>query len=141
MIVVDASLAMKWILWEADSGEALEFLNTHGRELVAPDLIYLEVASGIVRRANDNPEIGSVAVRALEKWTTAWSDHVVKNYRVTRRRLFAASSIALELRHKLPDCVYLALAQELGCELATCDSRFREKALSFFPHIKLLDKY
>src|SRR3954468_1902069 len=101
MIVVDASVALKWLRWEADSLDALRFLRDH--ELVAPELIFLEVASGIVNHVNRNPATRTDALRALEKWTIAWSDHVVKNYRVTQRRLFAASNLALRIGHKLAD--------------------------------------
>ena len=92
MIVVDASLAVKWILWEADSLQAIDFLRRHGRELAAPELIFIEVAGVIVRRGNQHKSLRADALRALEKWTTAWSDHFVRNVRVTQRRLFQASS-------------------------------------------------
>jgi predicted nucleic acid-binding protein len=141
MIVVDASLAAKWMLWEADSLAALEFLEAPGRELCAPELIYIEVAGAIVRRGNEDKSIQADALRALQKWTVAWSDHVVKNYRVTQRRLFVASSMALRIGHPLKDCLYLALAKELGCDLATCDARFREKASTLYPRIRLLPEY
>ena len=141
MIVVDASLAVKWMLWEADSAQALEFLRAPARELAAPELIFIEVAAVIVRQGNMNKAIQPDALRALEKWTIAWSDHVVKNYRVTQRRLFRASSLALQLGTPLKDCIYLALAMELRCELATCDARFRDKAAPLYPLVRLLSEY
>ena len=141
MIVVDASLAVKWMLWEADSPQALAFLRAPPGELAAPELIFIEVAGVIVRQANINKAIQPDALRALEKWTVAWSDHVVKNYRVTQRRLFRASSLALRLGTPLKDCIYLALAMELRCELATCDARFRDKAGLLYPSVRLLSEY
>lgn len=138
MIVVDASLAVKWMLWEADSPHALSFLQAPAREIAAPDLIFIEVAGVIVRQGNMNKTIQADALRALQKWTVAWSAHVVKNYRVTQRRLFRASSVALQLGTPLKDCIYLALAMELSCDLATCDARFRDKAIALYPHIRLL---
>ncbi len=141
MIVVDASLAVKWLLWETDTPAAIDFLRSHGGELAAPELIFLEVAGVIVRRANENKSIHADALRALEKWTIAWSDHVVKNFRVTQRRLFRASSLALRLGHPLKDCLYLALAQELRADLATCDAKFRTRALSLYPPIRLLSEF
>ena len=140
MIVVDASLAVKWMLWEADTPDALAFLGSN-RELAAPELLFVEVAGVIVRRGNEKKELRADALRVLEKWTIAWSDHVVKNYRVTQRRLFTGSSLALRLGNPLKDCIYLALAMELRCELATCDARFRTRALPLYPRIKLLGEY
>lgn len=141
MIVVDASLAVKWMLWEADSPEAVNFLDSHGDALAAPELIFVEVAGVIVRQGNQNKALHADALRTLEKWMVAWSDHVLKNYRVTQHRLFEASSLALILGHPLKDCLYLALARELGAELATCDKKFRDKALPLYPGIKLLGDY
>jgi predicted nucleic acid-binding protein len=141
MIVVDASLAAKWMLWEEDSLAAFEFLKRYRREIAAPELIFIEVAGAIVRRGNENKAIQADALSALQKWTIAWSDHVIKHYRVTQRRLYAASSMALRIGHPLKDCVYLALAKELGCELATCDARFRDKAAPLYAPVKLLRDY
>lgn len=141
MIVVDASLAVKWMLWEEDSAAALGFLRRFGRELAGPDLVFVEVAGAIVRRANERKDIREDAFRAIQKWTVAWADHAVKTYRVTQRRLSAASALAINLGHPLKDCIYLALAAELDCDLATCDARFRSKAIDVYPRIKLLTDY
>jgi predicted nucleic acid-binding protein len=141
MIVVDASLAVKWMLWEADSPTALAFLREPGLEFAAPELIFIEVAGVIVRRGNENKALHADALRALQKWTIAWSDHIVKHYRVTERRLFTASSMALSIGHPLKDCVYLALAKELNSDLATCDAKFRDKASTLYPRIRLLADY
>jgi predicted nucleic acid-binding protein len=141
MIVVDASLAVKWILWEADSPLAIDFLRRHGRELAAPELIFIEVAGVIVRRGNQDKSLRPDALRALQKWTTAWSDHLVRNVRVTQRRLFNASGMALTIGHPLQDCIYLAVAKEMDAELATCDAKFRDRALALHPRIRLLADY
>jgi predicted nucleic acid-binding protein len=141
MIVVDASLAAKWILNEADSPAALNFLFKHGRDLSGPELIFIEVASAIVRRGNEGTVDRKDALRALDKWTIAWSDHVIKRFETTQRRLFNASALALELGHPLKDCIYLGLAVELDCELATCDAKFAEKAVVRHPAVRLLSDY
>jgi predicted nucleic acid-binding protein len=141
IVVVDASLAVKWMLREADSPAALALLRNPTIDFAAPELIFLEVAGVFVRRGNMDKALQADVLRALEQWTIAWSDHAVKNYRVTQRRLFEASSLALQLGTPLKDCVYLALAMELGCDLATCDVRFRDKALPLYPRIRLLSDY
>jgi predicted nucleic acid-binding protein len=139
VIIVDASLAVKWFLWERDSAQALDFLQAH--DLAAPELILVEVAAQLVRRGNMNKVLKPDALTALEKWTIAWSDHAVKNVRVTQRRLFDASRLALDLGTPLKDCIYLAVAIENECDLATCDARFREKALPLYSRIRLLSDY
>lgn len=139
MIVVDASLAVKWLLWEPDTPQALAFLNDS--DVAAPELIYVEVAGVLVRRGNMDKSNQTDVLRALERWTVAWSDHAVKNIRVTQRRLFEASTLALRLGTPLKDCIYLAVAIENECDLATCDVRFQAKALSLYPRVRLLSEY
>ena len=141
MIVVDASLAAKWMLWEADTRIALRFLLHHGRGLCGPDTLFTEVAGAIVRRANQRQGIETDALEALRKWTVAWGQHVVKPHRVTQRRIYEAGKIAITLGHPLKDCIYLALAVELRCELATCDLKFLTKARRLYPAVRLLEEF
>jgi predicted nucleic acid-binding protein len=49
-----------------------------------------------------------------------------------------AAALALDLGHPLKDCVYLAMAMELGCDLVTCDARFAEKACEAWAGVRLL---
>ncbi|OYU14757.1 MAG: hypothetical protein CFE37_09085 [Alphaproteobacteria bacterium PA4] len=138
MIVVDASLAAKWLLWEADSQAALQFLGRHRDEICGPDILFVEVASAIVRRGNMDKRLGEDALRALDKWTQSWRDHAVRPYPVTPQRLFDAGKLALALGHQIYDCLYLALAIELDGELVTCDIKFAEKAIGVWPRVRLL---
>lgn len=126
MIVVDASLATKWLLWEADTRHARRISSSLR-------------SRAIVRRANERKDIEDDALEALRKWITRWGEHVVKPYRITQNRLFQAGRLAIQLGHPLPDCIYLVLAMELSCELATCDARFRDRAIDIYPDIRLLD--
>lgn len=141
IVVVDASLAVKWMLWEADSRDALRFLVANEYELCGPDLLFTEVAAAIVKRANMDKDIAPDALLALRKWTIAWGEHAVKAHRVTQRRLYEAGKLAITLGHPLKDCIYLALAIEFGCPLATCDARFLPKARTIYPDVKLLGEF
>ena len=141
IVVVDASLATKWMLWEANSRDALRFLYHRDREVCGPDFLFVEVAGAIVKRANQNRAIASDALEALRKWTVAWGDHVVRPHRVTQRRLYEAGKLAISLGHPLKDCVYLALAMEFSCPLATCDERFLRKASGLNADIRLLQDF
>ena len=55
--------------------------------------------------------------------------------------LHRAALIALTLGHPLADCIYLSLARELRCGLATCDGKFVERAVRLYPEIRLLEDY
>jgi predicted nucleic acid-binding protein len=141
IVVVDASLAAKWMLWEADSRAALEFLLRKDHELCAPDLLFTEVAAAIVKRANMRKDIAADALEALRKWTIAWGEHAVRPHRVTQRRLYEAGKLAVTLGHPLKDCIYLGLAMELDCLLATCDAKFVARARTVHPKVKLLHEF
>jgi len=141
MIVVDASLAVKWLFREADTPEAFDFLQRHRGALVAPELIFIEVAGVIVRRANEIQSYRDDALDTARLWERTYSEQGIKGFRLTPRRLATASTMALTIRHPLKDCFYVALARELNCELATCDVKLRDKASSFYPNIRLLADY
>ncbi len=141
MIVVDASLAAKWFLREPETQDALQFLADHGHRLCGPDLLFSEVAGAIVRRANMAVWTVAEATEALEKWAEGWARGEIEAHRVTSYILYEGGKLALTLGHPLSDCIYLALAIELGCELATCDAKFRAKAVGLYPTIRLLADY
>jgi predicted nucleic acid-binding protein len=128
MIVVDASLAAKWIFWETDSEEALDFWNTNAGDLGAPDLIALEVASAIVRRANMEKLLAEDMKEALAKWSRLLSGSSIQQFRMTTNRILSSSRMAIDIGHPLKDCIYLLLAMELDCDFVTCDARFAKKA-------------
>jgi predicted nucleic acid-binding protein len=138
--VVDASLAAKWILRETDSPAALAVLADERRRFAAPDVIFVEVAGACVRRANMDKAVQADAIHALDEWATIWSDHMIAGYAITPGRLLEAADLAVRLGAPLKDCLYLALAQELDCDLLTCDVRFRDKALGISARVKLLSE-
>jgi predicted nucleic acid-binding protein len=141
MIAVDASVAAKWLFRENGSEQALRFLQQFKGQLVAPDLIYVEVAGAIVRRNNSDNAYRQSARIVLASWVEACRSDVVRSYRLTPELLADASRIALEIGHPLKDCLYLSLAMDLGCELATADIRFRDKARPLNGAVRLLDEY
>lgn len=138
MIVVDASLAVKWLFEESGSDRAMKLLKEQD-SLVAPDLIFVEVAGVIVRQGNQIKSYRPDALKTLEIWAFTYFEHVIKPYPATSQRLFAASEMALRIGHPLKDCIYMVLALELGCPLVTCDVRFRDKARPLGDTVTLLE--
>jgi predicted nucleic acid-binding protein len=141
VIVVDASLAVKWIIRETDTEAALRFLRANQGNLHAPDLFFAEVASAVVRRCNEGEMPKPIALRTLQKWSASWSEELVQRHFINSRRLLTAGMIALEMSHPIKDCIYLALAMEQDRELATCDHRFQKRAVALYPKVKLLRDY
>jgi predicted nucleic acid-binding protein len=118
-LVIDASVAVKWVVPEPDS-ERAELLLDHG--LVAPDLLFAECANVLwkkVRRGELTKEEAEIAAQTLEQAELS----VVS----TRGYLAVATSIAVELNYPAYDAVYLAVAEASGLRLVTADDRLVRK--------------
>jgi predicted nucleic acid-binding protein len=119
VIIVDASVAVKWVVEEADSAVAK---SLQGHRLLAPDLLHIECANVLwkkVLRGELPPADVQRRLRTLLKAPVE-----------LRRRdqlLAAALALAVELRHPVYDCLYLALAEEAGGQLVSADRRFIER--------------
>jgi len=136
-LVIDASVAVKWVVPEPGSDRA-ELLLDHG--LVAPDLLFAECANILwkkVRRGELTKEEADVAAKTLEQ-----ADIILVS---TRGYLALATAIAVELDHPAYDGVYLAVAEASNLRLVTADNklvrklrdgqnRFREMLVAL-PHV------
>jgi len=137
MIVVDASVAVKWFIEEPDSAAADALLLRFGRAIHAPDLLLIETAGAIVRRHNERSQTHPEMIESASVWRFMWQNFV-QAHRTGGDEVIAATGIAADLGHPLKDCLYLALAIRLGCDLATSDVRFRDRAGSRYPQVRLL---
>lgn len=126
MIVVDASVIVKWFIPEAGTDPAKALLAT-ADELIAPELARIEVASALVRKGIRRELAGADVESALDAWFRALVDGQVFLL-PNADDLEAAAELALELRHALPDCLYLAAAERLGVALITADRAFARRA-------------
>jgi predicted nucleic acid-binding protein len=136
MIVVDASVAVKWFSSEAGSVAALALLEGRKR-LLAPALIRVEVAAAVVKKARAGVVTGEDASVMLELWFRAASSGRLVMV-PDEDDLSAASRLAIELRHPIYDCLYLALAQQHAIPLVTADASFATRASGRHGEITLL---
>ncbi|MGE0722933.1 MAG: type II toxin-antitoxin system VapC family toxin [Alphaproteobacteria bacterium] len=136
MIVVDASVAVKWVLPEFGSPRA-EAIMEGDDVLTAPDILRIEVAGAVVRRVRTvamPPEEARVLVAS---WTRALDRNVVALV-PSVPLLDDASHLAIEMRHTLQDCLYLALARRNDALLVTADRRFAERSAAHHEKIELI---
>ncbi len=117
--VVDASVAVKWLVQEPLSEQAAKLLEDD-LPLVAPGLIYAEAANtlwAIARRGN----ISAVDVReALD----LLADAPLAVPSPMKQLMAAAARLASDLDHPVYDCMYLALALQEQRPVITADHRF-----------------
>ena len=126
--VLDASVAVKWIVTEDASKEALELFDRPVTWL-APRLLLVEAASALRRK---------VAQKELSRHAASTDFTALLNavhlgvilLAEDEEIVAAALSLALMLDHRVPDCLYLALAEREGAALATADARLAGLARS-----------
>jgi predicted nucleic acid-binding protein len=115
-LVVDASVATKWFVEEADREQALRVLDVADRQ--APDLIIAEVANVVWKKAVRG-QVADAQARvicgALPRYFEA--------LHATGTLIERAMVISLALRHPIYDCLYLACAARVGGRLVTADRK------------------
>jgi predicted nucleic acid-binding protein len=119
-LVIDASIAVKWVVEEEGTAEALRLLNRS--RLIAPELLLAECANILwkkVRRDELSNEEALLAARLLQSADLELTS--------TRSLMEPATRIAIELDHPAYDCIYLALAAERDCPFVTADERLLRK--------------
>jgi predicted nucleic acid-binding protein len=119
-LVIDASIAVKWVVEEEGTPQALRLRKQ--AKLIAPELLVAECANILwkkVRREDLSREEALLAARLLQITEIELLP--------TRSLLEAATRIALDLDHPAFDCLYLALAVERECRFVTADERFLRK--------------
>ncbi len=124
VVVVDASLALKWVLDEADSDLADKLLDSWSDEsidVIAPALLAYEVTNTLHRQVVKGKLTYEEARQAL---TDLFSTGILLNFSLHED----ISTQAMEFAHDfgLPatyDAHYLALAYSESCEFWTADTR------------------
>ena len=124
VVVVDASLALKWVLAESDSHSAVILLNQwtdEGISIIAPALFTYEVTNTLYRQV----VAGKLAYEeAKQGLTDLFSIGVLLKFSLYED----ISTQAMEFAHQLNlpatyDAHYLALALHENCEYWTADKR------------------
>jgi predicted nucleic acid-binding protein len=140
MIVIDASVAAKWLLPEVGSAGAVE-LQEGPDQLIAPALIRLEVAGSITRRMRAEKKEERLTPEAALSRCAKWFgllDQAIVSLIPESELLQKAVQLSVEIKHTVHDCMYLAAAKEFGARLVTADRPFRDQASRFYKHIEIL---
>lgn len=124
IVVVDASIALKWVIDELDLAKAHALLiewSDKGIILLAPALFTYEITNILYQNVRKNEITLERAKRALE-------DVMFLGIEIDIPQDFGLDRRAIELAHKFGfkatyDLHYLALAEREGCELWTADTK------------------
>jgi predicted nucleic acid-binding protein len=137
--VIDSSVMVKWALAEPDSDKALRLrddLRKSVHELLSPDIFTVE-ASHALTRAERQPRI------AVGQARTLFLDILTTPPRVFPFQpfLLRAIDISSAMRVGVYDCIYVALAEQEKCELATADATMVRALRPAFPFIRALSSF
>ena len=117
-LVVDASVAVKWLV-EEEHSDAADRLLGGNHELFAPRLMASEVGNALWRKVRmgelERSRAGALAA-AISEMAVRWTEDEEVGPDAVR--------LSLALNRPVYDCVYLALAHRLGATLVTADIRF-----------------
>ncbi|HEX3916457.1 MAG TPA: type II toxin-antitoxin system VapC family toxin [Caulobacteraceae bacterium] len=120
-VIVDASVAIKWVMVE-DGSDAANSLVT-AENLAAPELLFAECANVLwtkVRRGHLSPQLAKHALTVI--------DSIPIRAVPIRQHFAAALAIALELDRSAYDSLYLAVALAERATLITADVKFAAAA-------------
>lgn len=119
--VLDASVAAKWVIAEADTPKALQLrddFRSAVHELLAPDVFPIEIAHALTRAERQGRiTAGDSGPLLMTLFQTLPAMHSSLSL------LVRACEISSRMRIGVYDCLYLALAEREGCELVTADQR------------------
>jgi len=135
MIVVDASVAVKWLLPE-DGAEAARDLLAGSDPLLVPSVAGIEVPGAVLRKLR----AGLLDEMEAKECLALWNDLLRENVRVVpvEELLDSAVRIAISCSHPLTDCVYVAMAVKLGAPLVTADAALQSRCKRAHREIVLL---
>jgi predicted nucleic acid-binding protein len=133
--VLDASVALKWVLSESDSPAANKLREEFTRdvhELVAPDTFLAEVAHALTK-AERRGLIGAGQASLLlgDILTTRPDLHAFVPL------LARAAELATQARIGVYDCLYVGLAEREQCPLVKADQRLVNTFQGQFPIVLL----
>ena len=135
MIVVDTSIAIKWLnKEEKDSELAYSLYKKHiaGIEtIVIPPLLFIEAANTLATKSNSTKEDIKTGLTFLFE-----ADFTLHN--VVLEELADAGVLAKKYHTSVYDMFYSVIARDKKCILITADENFVKKTK--FRHVKLLRK-
>ena len=122
-VVVDASVAVKWILPERGSDDArrLYLKVVEGElQLLAPELLRVEVAGALLRSRLGDARLVEEEIREIE-------DIGIQYHPVSADLMVRAVRIAGDRKLQAADAAYAALAEQSGCIVVTADDEMTRR--------------
>lgn len=137
--VLDVSAALCWVLSRPLTPQALRLRDDYRRiihELIAPNHFPHEVASALTK-AERQKLIAVGESRRLVQDILRTSPVL----HAARPLLYRAVEISSQTRSSYYDCLYIALAEQEGCEMVTADAPLINNVQAKFPFVIPLSSF
>jgi len=135
MIVLDASVILKWVVEEGLQGNTARLYRDRHlagiNQIVVPELFYYEIASALGAKTSLTPE------EAIEGFNTIIETEL-ESHSLQVEDFIEAIQIARQFKISLYDSSYIALAKALACDFITADAALVKRVHSL-PYVKRLD--
>ena len=134
-VVVDASLAVKWLVSEVHSDQAFVLARSwasRATQPVAPHLMPVEVANALHRRVLRQEVTQETAIRLMESLLASGIE-LREASDLHRRALILAGRLR---QNAVYDAHYLAVAETLQCEFWTADEKFYRAAATTMGNVR-----
>lgn len=137
MIVVDTSVAMKWLLSEKEESvtKARLLLKEHlakKNEILVPDLIFYEIANALATKT----KVPQLAITQLVKRIYSFN---LKIYNPVDIDVITSAKLAKKYNSTVYDMLYPVVAKKHKAILYTADANFIKKTkFKFVKHLKVL---
>ena len=131
--VLDSSVGFKWVVAEADTDKAIRLRDDFRHallELIAPDVFPVEIAHALTRAERQRritPVQGSIYLIDM----LALLPQLFPSLSLLPR----AYEISSQTQIGVYDCLYVALAEQEGCDLITADDKLVKNLGAQFPFI------
>jgi predicted nucleic acid-binding protein len=124
MIVLDSSVALKWIFANEDGAKHAEQVRddhiSEKNEIAVPSLFFYEIANVLATKVKLSPEEALEAFELISAFE--FNVHELDSFEYLE-------AMTLSMKHKISvyDASYHVLAGRLGCRFLTADRKFWEK--------------
>ncbi|MBE9142992.1 type II toxin-antitoxin system VapC family toxin [Planktothrix mougeotii] len=117
--VVDANVAIKWVIPEVHTEIALRLLDDDANVLLVPDFFFPEIGNILWKRVRRGD-------LTLEQAKDSLDELKRMNLQICSSEplISSALEIATRVNQAVYDCVYLTLAVNHHCSMVTADERF-----------------
>ena len=127
MIVLDSSVALKWIFADEDGAEHAKRVRDEHisgiNEIAVPTLFFYEIANVLATKVKLSAEEALAAFELMSAFEFDVHDLDNSEY-------IEAMNLAIKLKVSVYDASYHVLASRLGCHFLTVDRKFAEKVKS-----------